>query len=114
MIGTLTVNIPLLLALNIGTSAMLMLAIMGIVVRQRHFNTHGKEAMMVFTIFVLAAAMLRWLATNEPELLPTEWQRIFNGWIAIACASIMGIILYQAEVELHAKKLRSEGKRILV
>ena len=106
-------DIPLQLALNMGTTAMFLLVALSIAIRQRHFNTHGKEAFAVVLLFVFVTATLRWIAVNHADWLPVDYQRLANGYIAIVCASIQGTIAYQAEVELKMRKMRDAGKELL-
>ena len=107
------IEIPLLLAINIGTTAMLALCGATVIIRQRHFNKHGKEALLVLVLFVIATASLRWIATNEPQILSTDWQRVCNSLLAIGCAAKQWLTVLEAEVEERAKKLVAQGKDLL-
>ena len=107
------IEIPLLLAINIGTTAMLALCGATVIIRQRHFNKHGKEALAVLILFVTATATLRWVATNEPSMLSTDWQRVCNSLLAIGCASKQWLSLLEAEIEERARKLQEQGRDLL-
>ena len=107
------IEIPLLLAINIGRTAMLALCGATVIIRQRHFNKHGKEALAVVILFVAVAAMLRWVATNEPEWLSTDWQRVCNSLLAIGCAAKQWLTVLEAEVEERAKRMQEQGKDLL-
>ena len=101
----LIIDVPLMLALNIGTAAMLLLGVATVIIRSRHFSAHGKEAMAVCVLFIIGAALLRWLATNHPDLLPTDWQRVLNSVLAIWCATVQWITVMEAELEMRARRI---------
>lgn len=106
-------GIPLLLAINIGTGFMFALVAVTIIIRQRHFNSHGYDAMLVPVMFILLTAILRWVAVNYSGFLPIDTQRFLNGYVALMCLSWQLAVLVQAEMELRARKLVEHGYDLL-
>lgn len=98
-------SIPVLLALNLGTGAMVALIFATIVLRARHFSKHGKEALAVVVLFIAVAAFLRAVAVNFPDFLSDDWNRLINGWVAVGCAVRQISLLVEAEMENHLAKL---------
>jgi hypothetical protein len=106
-------EINTLFAQNVGTVAMLLLVAATIVIRQRHFTAHGKDALLVVALFVLFAAGTRWVSLNQPEWVSGEHNRLLNGLAAIVCAVIQVTTLFEAELEIHARKMRERGIDLL-
>lgn len=106
-------NIPFLLAINLGTVAMLVLAAATMFIRQRHFNEHGRDAILVAIAFITAAATLRFLSTTFPEVITTDINRLANGWFALVCAARQVALLTEAEFERKARELQAAGHYLL-
>lgn len=97
---------------DIGTTAILLLVAISIVIRARYFCTYGKEAFGVVIGFVLCVAPFRYAASHD--WISADMARMINGYLAVVFAIIQASLVYSAELTHRAKKRREHFHQRLV